>query len=55
MRVGGALVALFEMAAERCGAAALDGPQGTQLLQRQAMSLLVGRTVLSNNVGQLQS
>src|SRR5215470_15159789 len=48
-----ALIALFDVAAQRSRAAKFNGPQGTQMLQRQAVRLLIGWTVAANNVGQL--
>jgi hypothetical protein len=50
-----ALVAFFDMAAEHSGAANLDGAHDTQLFARQFVRGAVSLSVLSKNVGQLES
>ena len=51
----GAVTALFEVAAQGCGAAGLDGSHHPQLIERQGMRLPVAGTVFSKNVSQLNS
>jgi hypothetical protein len=50
-----AVVALFEVATEGCGAADLDGSHNTELLQGKPMTFPVNGSVLSKNVGHFES
>jgi hypothetical protein len=49
------VAALFDVAAQGCGATDLDGAHHAQLIERQATRLPVARAVFSKNVSQLES